>query len=156
MNCVQCVNVCPVAFRDSIETNMEFLGLIIMQNKIKPETAGVLHELRQANIRTLMVTGNPTQGFLSLICDGNNGFIFCSNSFSIVLLCCRLGDNMLTAISVARDCGMVRAYEKVIIADAVPAKDFCPASITWHYTENPTPTMKDSQVRQKWCFPLFL
>lgn len=46
-----------VAFRDLIETNMEFLGLIIMQNKIKEETAGVLHELRQANIRTLMVTG---------------------------------------------------------------------------------------------------
>uniref|UniRef100_A0A669E5W1 Polyamine-transporting ATPase 13A3 n=1 Tax=Oreochromis niloticus TaxID=8128 RepID=A0A669E5W1_ORENI len=88
--------------RDVIETNMEFLGLIIMQNKIKPETAGVLCELQRANIRTLMVTG----------------------------------DNMLTAISVARDCGMVRPHEKVIIADAVPPKDFQPASITWHYTEN--------------------
>uniref|UniRef100_A0A8C2XDC3 Polyamine-transporting ATPase 13A3 n=1 Tax=Cyclopterus lumpus TaxID=8103 RepID=A0A8C2XDC3_CYCLU len=89
--------------RDLIETNMEFLGLIIMQNKIKEETAGVLLELRQANIRTLMVTG----------------------------------DNLLTAISVARDCGMVRAHERVIIADAAPPKDFHPASITWHYTENP-------------------
>uniref|UniRef100_A0A8C4DKZ7 Polyamine-transporting ATPase 13A3 n=1 Tax=Dicentrarchus labrax TaxID=13489 RepID=A0A8C4DKZ7_DICLA len=89
--------------RDLIETNMEFLGLIIMQNKIKEETAGVLRELRQANIRTLMVTG----------------------------------DNMLTAISVARNCGMVRAHERVIIADAVPPKDLNPASITWHYTENP-------------------
>uniref|UniRef100_A0A7N6ADY4 Polyamine-transporting ATPase 13A2 n=1 Tax=Anabas testudineus TaxID=64144 RepID=A0A7N6ADY4_ANATE len=97
--------------RDLIESNMEFLGLIIMQNKIKPETAGVLHELQQANIRTLMVTG----------------------------------DNMLTAISVARDCGMVRAHERVIIADAVPPKDFYPASITWHYTENPAPTVKGSQ-----------
>lgn len=43
--------------RDLIETNMDFLGLIIMQNKIKEETAGVLQELQQANIRTLMVTG---------------------------------------------------------------------------------------------------
>uniref|UniRef100_A0A665U5W6 Polyamine-transporting ATPase 13A3 n=1 Tax=Echeneis naucrates TaxID=173247 RepID=A0A665U5W6_ECHNA len=101
--------------RDLIETNMEFLGLIVMQNKIKQETAGVLHELRQANIRTLMVTG----------------------------------DNMLTAISVARDCGMVLAFEKVIIADAAPPKDLQPASITWQYTENPTETVKDSQVRQK-------
>ncbi|XP_045907521.1 polyamine-transporting ATPase 13A3-like isoform X2 [Micropterus dolomieu] len=100
--------------RDLIETNMEFLGLIIMQNKIKEETAGVLHELRQANIRTLMVTG----------------------------------DNMLTAISVARDCGMVRTQERVIIADAVPPKDFHPASITWHYTENPTQTIKDNQMVQ--------
>uniref|UniRef100_A0A3B4U992 Polyamine-transporting ATPase 13A3 n=1 Tax=Seriola dumerili TaxID=41447 RepID=A0A3B4U992_SERDU len=89
--------------RDLIETNMEFLGLIIMQNKIKQETAGVLRELRQANIRTLMVTG----------------------------------DNMLTAISVARDCGMIRAHEKIIIADAVPPKDLQSASITWHYRENP-------------------
>ncbi|TMS10115.1 putative cation-transporting ATPase 13A3 [Larimichthys crocea] len=94
--------------RDLIETNMEFLGLIIMQNKIKEETAGVLCELRQADIRTLMVTG----------------------------------DNMLTAISVARDCGMVRAHERVIIADAVPPKDFHPASITWRYTEDP----KDNQT----------
>ncbi|XP_030259643.1 probable cation-transporting ATPase 13A3 isoform X7 [Sparus aurata] len=98
--------------RDLIETNMDFLGLIIMQNKIKEETAGVLQELRQANIRTLMVTG----------------------------------DNMLTAISVARDCGMVRSHEKVIIADAVPPKDLHPASITWRYTENPAQTIKDSQT----------
>ncbi|KAM8850921.1 polyamine-transporting ATPase 13A3-like isoform 5-T5 [Spinachia spinachia] len=98
--------------RDLIETNMEFIGLIIMQNKIKEETAGVLLELRQANIRTVMVTG----------------------------------DNMLTAISVARDCGMVRAHEKVIIADAVPPKDFHPASITWHYTENPAQTDKEHRT----------
>ncbi|XP_049888726.1 polyamine-transporting ATPase 13A3-like isoform X1 [Epinephelus moara] len=98
--------------RDLIETNMEFLGLIIMQNKIKEETAGVLQELHQANIRTLMVTG----------------------------------DNMLTAISVARDCGMVHSHERVIIADAAPPKDSHPASITWHYTENPAQTDKDSQT----------
>ncbi|KAM7379060.1 hypothetical protein PAMP_004634 [Pampus punctatissimus] len=98
--------------RDLIETNMEFLGLVIMQNKIKAETAGVLSDLRQANIRTLMVTG----------------------------------DNMLTAISVARDCGMIRPHEKVIIADAVPPKDFHPASITWHYTENSAQNVKDTQT----------
>lgn len=96
--------------RDVIENNMEFLGLIIMQNKIKQETAGVLRDLHQAHIRTVMVTG----------------------------------DNMLTAISVARDCGMIRADEKVVIADAVPPKDFHPAHITWQYTENPTPR-KDTQ-----------
>lgn len=56
---------------------------------------------------------------------------------------------MLTAISVARDCGMVRPHEKVIIADAVPPKDLNPASITWRYTENPVENIKDNQVRQK-------
>lgn len=59
-------NVCFVAFRDLIETNMEFLGLIIMQNKIKAETAGVLLDLRQANIRTLMVTGKSVMWLYSL------------------------------------------------------------------------------------------
>lgn len=46
--------------RDHIETNMEFLGLIIMQNKLKAETPGVLLDLHQANIRTVMVTGEST------------------------------------------------------------------------------------------------
>jgi len=36
---------------------MEFLGLIIMQNKLKEETPGVLQDLHRANIRTVMVTG---------------------------------------------------------------------------------------------------
>ncbi|XP_041659728.1 probable cation-transporting ATPase 13A3 [Cheilinus undulatus] len=97
--------------RDLIETNMEFLGLIVLQNKIKVETAGVLCELQKANIRTLMVTG----------------------------------DNMLTAISVARDCGMVHTHEKVIIVDAVPPKESQPACITWQYTENHQ-TTKDHQT----------
>lgn len=60
-------NVWFVSLRDLIETNMEFIGLVIMQNKIKQETAGVLRELQQADIRTVMVTGNHTRassGFL--------------------------------------------------------------------------------------------
>lgn len=63
---------------------------------------------------------------------------------------------MLTAISVARDCGMVRPHEKVVIADAVPPKDFHPASITWHYTENPAQNVKDTQVRQKVAGSMFI
>ncbi|KAJ8277181.1 hypothetical protein GJAV_G00072300 [Gymnothorax javanicus] len=89
--------------RDQIEVNMEFLGLIIMQNQLKVETPGVLEELRQANIRTVMVTG----------------------------------DNMLTAISVARDCGMVPPQDKVIIADAMPPKDGRVAKINWRHADNP-------------------
>ncbi|XP_010902495.1 probable cation-transporting ATPase 13A3 isoform X2 [Esox lucius] len=96
--------------RDLIETNMEFLGLIIMQNKLKDETAGVLEDLRRANIRTVMVTG----------------------------------DNMLTAISVARDCGMITPNERVIIADATPPKDVQPARINWQYIENNVPKKQDS------------
>uniref|UniRef100_A0A4W6DTC2 Polyamine-transporting ATPase 13A3 n=1 Tax=Lates calcarifer TaxID=8187 RepID=A0A4W6DTC2_LATCA len=89
--------------RDHIETNMEFLGLIIMQNKLKAETPGVLLDLHQANIRTVMVTG----------------------------------DNMLTAISVARDCGMIPPQDTVIIADALPPHDGQAAKITWRYADKP-------------------
>ncbi|OCT80712.1 hypothetical protein XELAEV_18027526mg [Xenopus laevis] len=88
--------------RDAIESNMTFLGLIIMQNKLKEETPSVLEDLRRANIRTVMVTG----------------------------------DNMLTAISVARDCGMILPQEKVIVAEALPPKDGRVATINWHYADS--------------------
>lgn len=71
------------------------------------------------------------------------------NSFPFYFLHCLIGDNMLTAISVARDCGMIRTQERVIIADAAPPKDLQSASITWYYTENPSQTVKDNQVRMK-------
>ncbi|CAJ0959799.1 unnamed protein product [Ranitomeya imitator] len=87
--------------RDAIENNMMFLGLIIMQNKLKPETPAVLEDLRKANIRMVMVTG----------------------------------DNMLTAISVARDCGMILPHDKVIVAEALPPKDGQAAKINWHYAD---------------------
>lgn len=59
-----------------------------------------------------------------------------------------LGDNMLTAISVARDCGMVQTYERVIIVDALPPRDFQPASITWRYTENPRDVVDQVRFKQ--------
>ena len=46
-----------VGCSDHVEANMEFLGLIIMQNKLKAETPAVLQDLHRANIRTVMVTG---------------------------------------------------------------------------------------------------
>uniref|UniRef100_A0A3P9HUF5 Polyamine-transporting ATPase 13A3 n=1 Tax=Oryzias latipes TaxID=8090 RepID=A0A3P9HUF5_ORYLA len=98
--------------RDHIETNMEFLGLIIMQNKLKNETPGILQDLHRANIRTVMVTG----------------------------------DNMLTAISVARDCGMIPPDDTVIIADAHPPQYGQPARITWRYADKPSKTSRYEEV----------
>ncbi|XP_015251745.1 PREDICTED: probable cation-transporting ATPase 13A3 [Cyprinodon variegatus] len=98
--------------RDYIEANMEFLGLIIMQNKLKAETPGVLQDLSQANIRTIMVTG----------------------------------DNMLTAISVARDCGMIPPEDTVIIADAFPPHDGQAAKITWRYADKPSRTTRLEEI----------
>uniref|UniRef100_A0A8C6XSB5 ATPase cation transporting 13A2 n=1 Tax=Naja naja TaxID=35670 RepID=A0A8C6XSB5_NAJNA len=59
--------------RDWVETDMVFLGLLVLKNVLKPETAPVIRVLRSAGIQTVMVTG----------------------------------DNMLTAVNVARSCHMV-------------------------------------------------
>ncbi|TNM87956.1 hypothetical protein fugu_006177 [Takifugu bimaculatus] len=98
--------------RDHLEAKMDFLGLIIMQNKLKAETAGVLHDLHKARIRTVMVTG----------------------------------DNMLTAISVARDCGMIPPQDTVIIADALPPHNGQTAKITWRYADKPALTTRLGEV----------
>lgn len=59
--------------RDQAETELDFIGFIIFENKLKPSTAGVLDELSEAGIRKVMCTG----------------------------------DNILTAISVARECNLI-------------------------------------------------
>lgn len=44
-------------FREEVETDLQMLGLLILQNTIKPETSPVIAQLRDARIRTVMVTG---------------------------------------------------------------------------------------------------
>ncbi|KAJ1522556.1 hypothetical protein ONE63_001742 [Megalurothrips usitatus] len=73
--------------REDVECALQFIGLVIMENRLKPETSGVIRELRSAHIRTIMVTG----------------------------------DNIQTAMSVARDCGMIPACRSIIVAHGVPA-----------------------------------
>ena len=60
--------------RLDVESNLDFVGFIIFENKLKPTTAAVLEELLMSNIGVVMVTG----------------------------------DNILTAISVARECGLIQ------------------------------------------------
>ncbi|CAG9762834.1 unnamed protein product [Ceutorhynchus assimilis] len=80
------------AKRDKIECNLHFLGLLILQNPLKDETVPVITQLHQANIRTVMITG----------------------------------DNIMTAISVARDCGMVDAYADIYILEVTESEDEAP------------------------------
>lgn len=75
--------------REKLENDLEFLGLIIMENRLKPETCSVINKLKAANIRTIMCTG----------------------------------DNILTALSVARDCDMIDEEDRVIIVEANPGED---------------------------------
>uniref|UniRef100_A0A8C5MMX3 ATPase cation transporting 13A2 n=1 Tax=Leptobrachium leishanense TaxID=445787 RepID=A0A8C5MMX3_9ANUR len=72
--------------RESAERDLVFLGFLVMKNVLKPETAPVIYELRKADIRTVMVTG----------------------------------DNMLTAVNVAKSCHMVETTEKVYFVNVSP------------------------------------
>lgn len=47
------------AYRVEVEKDMNFLGLLIMKNQVKPESAEVIHILKLANLRPVMVTGMP-------------------------------------------------------------------------------------------------
>ncbi|KAM8953100.1 putative cation-transporting ATPase 13A5 [Pelodytes ibericus] len=59
--------------RDAVETGLTFLGFLIMENRLKPETNEVLKELIMANIRTVMVTGDNLQTALTV--GKNSGMI---------------------------------------------------------------------------------
>ncbi|KAK2711282.1 polyamine-transporting ATPase 13A2-like [Artemia franciscana] len=90
--------------REQVESDMNFIGLLIMHNTLKKETIPVVRQLRNANIRTLMVTG----------------------------------DNLLTSLSVARDCGMIPPAYQVIQVSVQPPEDGSPAKLTFNYAESPS------------------
>ena len=46
-----------VYYRDKVECELSFCGLMVMENSLKPETTPVIRQLHAANIRTVMVTG---------------------------------------------------------------------------------------------------
>ena len=43
--------------RDVVEKDLEFLGLIILENRLKEPTIKAIKDLRDANIKTVMITG---------------------------------------------------------------------------------------------------
>ncbi|NWW21020.1 AT132 ATPase, partial [Falcunculus frontatus] len=88
--------------RDSVESGLSFLGFLVMKNVLKPESAPVIHLLRSANIRPVMVTG----------------------------------DNMLTAMNVARGCRMVEPMEGVIFVTASPPGHGKPAALKFVLAEH--------------------
>lgn len=66
--------------RESDESHLNFLSLIVFSNKLKPDSKRTIEGLNRANIRSVMCTG----------------------------------DNILTAISVAKECGIVEEFTPVI------------------------------------------
>ncbi|XP_060604032.1 polyamine-transporting ATPase 13A3-like [Ruditapes philippinarum] len=74
--------------REQVERGLTFLGLIVMENRLKPQTTPIILGLKESNIRPIMVTG----------------------------------DNMLTALSVARECGFVKPTELIVLVQAFPVQ----------------------------------
>ncbi|XP_074831739.1 polyamine-transporting ATPase 13A2 [Carettochelys insculpta] len=89
--------------RDAVESGMSLLGFLVIRNVLKAETAPVIHLLRNANIRTVMVTG----------------------------------DNMLTAVNVAKSCRMVELKERVVFVNAAPPRHNKPATLKFLSADDP-------------------
>lgn len=65
------------------------------------------------------------------------------------------GDNILTAVSVARDCGMVGVSDKVLVAKTSPPTHDEPASLTFEPADTPDIiTTNDQEVRL--FFPVYI
>ena len=46
--------------REQVESELTFCGLVCMENKLKPETPGVIRKLTETNLRSVVITGdNP-------------------------------------------------------------------------------------------------
>uniref|UniRef100_A0A8B9EFE4 Cation-transporting ATPase n=1 Tax=Anser cygnoides TaxID=8845 RepID=A0A8B9EFE4_ANSCY len=88
--------------REEAESGLVFLGLLVMENRLKQETKPVLRELAAARIRSVMVTG----------------------------------DNLQTAVTVARSAEMIPKASKAIIIEASEPEGSTPASIAWQLAED--------------------
>ena len=90
--------------RQEIESNLDFIGFIIFENKLKPVTPDVIKELNMANIRSVMCTG----------------------------------DNILTAISVARECALIERTVQCYTPQFETGHSRDPrASLKWLSIDNP-------------------
>ncbi|GAB1209045.1 hypothetical protein APSETT445_007810 [Aspergillus pseudonomiae] len=90
--------------RGDAESDLEFVGFIIFENKLKQATTETITELNQAGIRNVMCTG----------------------------------DNILTAVSVARECGMVSKSEQCFIPHIVEDRSHgLASSLCWENVDNP-------------------
>ncbi|KAM9230927.1 putative cation-transporting ATPase 13A4 [Leptosomus discolor] len=106
--------------REEVESDLTFLGLLIMENRLKKETKPVLEELSAARIRSVMVTG----------------------------------DNIQTAVTIAKNAGMISPTNRVILVEANKIPGSFSAFITWkpleeNKTEDYRSLEDDGQTEQK-------
>ncbi|KAI9786820.1 MAG: hypothetical protein M1839_005051 [Geoglossum umbratile] len=90
--------------RSEAESDLDFVGFIVFENKLKPTTASVIDELSFAGIRKVMCTG----------------------------------DNILTAISVARECSLIDSTAHCFVPHFQEGDSQTPKSrLIWESVDNP-------------------
>ncbi|KAG7711194.1 hypothetical protein KL949_001750 [Ogataea haglerorum] len=89
--------------RDKCESELEFIGFLIFENRLKSSTKSSLKHLKDAELRTIMCTG----------------------------------DNVLTAVSVSRECGLVDQGCKVYIPSFEEYEDNQRIPIVWTEVDDP-------------------
>ncbi|KAI9721463.1 MAG: hypothetical protein M1812_002225 [Candelaria pacifica] len=90
--------------RSDAEHDLDFIGFIVFENKLKPSTAGVIDALDEAGIRKVMCTG----------------------------------DNILTAISVARECNLIERAAHCFVPHFIEGGFQTPnARLGWESVDNP-------------------
>ncbi|KAI8973640.1 hypothetical protein BDF20DRAFT_907125 [Mycotypha africana] len=52
------MELCTHGSRDDIEAGVEFLGLVLFKNVLKKDTAAAIHQLKEGDVRTVMITGD--------------------------------------------------------------------------------------------------
>ncbi|KKA21856.1 Calcium-transporting ATPase [Rasamsonia emersonii CBS 393.64] len=99
--------------REEAESNLEFLGFIIFENKLKQTTTHVIDELKRAGIRNVMCTG----------------------------------DNILTAISVARECGLIDPYAHCFVPRFVGSQGLdATATLVWESVNDPNARLDETTL----------
>ncbi|EEC19003.1 cation-transporting ATPase fly, putative, partial [Ixodes scapularis] len=150
--------------REELECGLTFVGLLVMENRLKPETTAVIRTLRRADVRAVMVTGDNMLTAVSVARDcemierDQEVLILSSSTDSTdsipvlswqsseaprskgsfdSLLTPPVRDNMLTAVSVARDCEMIeRDQEVLILSSSTDSTDSIPV-LSWQSSEAP-------------------
>jgi cation-transporting ATPase 13A2 len=100
--------------REEAENELDFVGFIIFENKLKPSTAPVIEELERANIRKVMCTG----------------------------------DNILTAISVARECGLINKTAHCFVPHFIEGDSRTALSkLAWESVDDPVFKLDENTLK---------
>uniref|UniRef100_A0AAY4A9E2 Polyamine-transporting ATPase 13A3 n=1 Tax=Denticeps clupeoides TaxID=299321 RepID=A0AAY4A9E2_9TELE len=128
----------PVNFTEVLEGYTSHGFRVIGLANCQLETKLTWHK-----VQTLNRFSNNEHTFLTKMWNKNRTDLFQKLQRGAVQTCLDTLNDDGTAISVARDCGMIDPQERVIIAEAQAPRGGQAAKIYWHYADSPTPLVAD-------------